>query len=333
MKALLRVLLILLASVGSCAAHPLAPTLYDVVETQAGRLQVQWKSPRSQASGNQLQPEFPAGCAVERNGVTQQAVETGLLTRFSLACAGALRPGDRFAASGLETSPGGVLLRVKQADGSLHRQLLDPRQPQWQLPEPAAPGTAFLGMVGLGVEHLLGGLDHLLFVLCLVLLVPQPWRLLGLLTAFTAGHSVTLALASLGWIQLPGILVEASIALSIVVLAAQLGERLRGDQAEPAQTLRRPWLTCTAFGLLHGLGFAGALAEVGLPQDDLLQSLLGFNLGIELGQVAVVAAALLALALLRRLDVQWPLPARLAPVYLIGSCAGFWVCERLWPVV
>ena len=190
------------------------------------------------------------------------------------------------------------------------------------------PGTAEVAWtyIVLGVEHILGGVDHLLFVLALLLIVRGGRRILVTITAFTVAHSITLVAATLGWVHVPGPPVEAMIALSIVFVAAEIVQGLRGN---PGLTARAPWLVAFSFGLLHGFGFAGALAEVGLPQNAIPIALFAFNVGVELGQLIFVGVALVVRAVLTRL----PLPRRpwlpyVAP-YSIGAIAMFWVVQRV----
>ena len=216
-----------------------------------------------------------------------------------------------------------VLLRVLLADGRSLRAVLRPNAPSFILPAAQSPAGVAAGYLTLGIEHLLTGPDHLAFVLGLVLLVGSGRRLLGTITAFTLGHSVTLSLAALGFVRLPPAPIEAAIALSILVLAVELARQ------RPTVLGRRPWLMAASFGLLHGLGFAGALAQVGLPVEEIPLALLSFNVGIELGQIAFVLAILglgLGLSpLLRRL----PAWSAAAPTYVIGTLAAFWMFERL----
>jgi hydrogenase/urease accessory protein HupE len=177
----------------------------------------------------------------------------------------------------------------------------------------------------LGVEHILLGTDHLLFVLALVLLVKGWRRLVGTITSFTVAHSITLALATLGLVHVPGPPVEACIALSIVFVAAEI---VRSRQGSPGLTERAPWLIAFTFGLLHGLGFAGALSEVGLPQQAIPLALLFFNVGVELGQLAFVFAVLLTISIAARSSLRAPAWAWRVVPYTIGSVAMFWVIER-----
>jgi hydrogenase/urease accessory protein HupE len=179
----------------------------------------------------------------------------------------------------------------------------------------------------LGIEHILLGIDHLLFVLGLVLIVQSAKLLVQTITAFTIAHSITLAVATLGFVHVPGAPVEAVIALSILFLASELTRQRRG---ESGLTARYPWLVAFSFGLLHGFGFAGALAEVGLPERDITLALLVFNLGVEAGQLLFVAGVLALLWLGRRVIVSPP-PRWLqdAPAYAIGSLAAFWLIQRV----
>jgi hydrogenase/urease accessory protein HupE len=179
-----------------------------------------------------------------------------------------------------------------------------------------------------GVEHILLGYDHLLFVFALMLIVRSLAMLLWTVTAFTAAHSITLALATLGVVDVPGPPVEATIALSIVLLAVEI---LRARAGEPSFTAQRPWLVAFTFGLLHGFGFAGALTEIGLPQADVPLALFAFNVGVELGQLAFVAAVLAAWSALRRVRWSTRVAARATVVatYFIGAVASFWFVERL----
>ena len=179
-----------------------------------------------------------------------------------------------------------------------------------------------------GVEHILFGFDHLLFVLALILIVRSGRVLLWTITAFTLAHSITLSLATLGVVQVPAPPVEAAIALSIVLLACEIIRLRRG---QTSLTARWPWLVAFAFGLLHGLGFAGALTEIGLPQGDIPLALFAFNVGVEIGQLIFVAAVLGVLACVKRIDFP-PVVERHAlsiATYGIGTMAAFWFIERL----
>jgi hydrogenase/urease accessory protein HupE len=192
---------------------------------------------------------------------------------------------------------------------------------------PASGGSAgAFSYLRLGVEHILLGLDHLLFVLGLVLLVRPRWLLLKTVTAFTVGHSVSLALATLGVVRVPGPPLEAVIALSIVFLAADV---IRARRGRPHLTARYPWVIAGAFGLLHGLGFATALTALGLPSSAVPIALILFNVGVELGQIVFIAFVLALLASWRALDGRSRPWVEAIPVYATGIIAAFWFAERL----
>ena len=176
----------------------------------------------------------------------------------------------------------------------------------------------------LGVEHILFGFDHLVFVFALLLVVTNYWKLLQAVTSFTVAHSITLAAATLGWVNVPQSPVEAVIALSILFVAAEI---VHWRQGRPGITRERPWLVAFVFGLLHGFGFAGALSEIGLPEHAIPLSLLFFNLGVEAGQLMFIAAVFLVWAVFRK--VPWPQWVWRVPVYAIGGLAGFWTIERI----
>jgi len=219
-----------------------------------------------------------------------------------------------------------VLARVERRDGTSQVESLAPGRAVFTVePSLGLAQTAVTYLV-LGIEHILGGVDHLLFVLALLLIVRGFKRIAITITAFTVAHSLTLAAATLGVANVPGPPVEAIIALSIVFVAAEVVRGLRG---QPGLTARAPWVVAFSFGLLHGFGFAGALAEVGLPQNAIPLALLTFNVGVEIGQLLFVTAALSAGALLARLPVRPPAWGKWVAPYAIGTVAMFWVAERV----
>lgn len=220
-----------------------------------------------------------------------------------------------------------ALVRVAYADGTEFVTRLQADHPTTTIS--AAPGPAAVARTYfiLGVEHILLGIDHLLFVLALLLIIDCRRKLLWTITAFTLAHSITLALASLGYVSLPGPPVEAVIALSIVLVAM---ETLRKRRGEHPATARWPWVVAFGFGLLHGFGFAGALIHIGLPQKSVPLALLMFNVGVEAGQLVFVAGVLFLAAGIRRLPFRLPGWLNAVPPYAIGSIAMFWVLQRSW---
>ena len=304
-------------------AHRLAPALLELVERGEGRVDVRFKVPEEQPVGSELRPQLPDGCSAQAAPeATREG--TGVVLRWSEQCAGGL-VGARVGLEGLEGSGSNALLRVQLADGRSFRAVLDPRAPAFRVPERESRVQVLRGYLELGVEHILSGFDHLLFVFGLVLLVRGGRRLVWTITAFTLGHSVTLSLASLGFVRFPSAWIEVLIAGTILWLAAELA---RGESAQPSALRRSPWLVAGGFGLLHGLGFAGALAEVGLPEGEIPLALLSFNLGIEAGQLAFVAVVLAAQRLLARPLSAAPAWLTRAPVTAMGALAAYWCFER-----
>ena len=305
------------------AAHEVRPAYLEVREDAPGELHVLFKRPVRGGRGLPLQLRFPAGCAAAPTAY-ERVGSSALVERTRLVCP---EDGDAtFAVEGLRASLTDVAVRVERADGSQLRTLLRPDAPAF-----AWKGAAPSGLPAwfrLGVEHLAFGLDHVLFVLCLLFFLDRVGPLVRAITAFTLAHSITLAASALGAVRVPQEPVEALIALSILMLAV---EKLRGGG--DTLTSRHTWLVALVFGLVHGFGFAGAIAEIGLPRGERLAALGLFNVGIELGQLAIVAVALLLVAGLRRIPGLPAVGLARASLYGIGSLAGFWVVERVLGLV
>jgi hydrogenase/urease accessory protein HupE len=307
-----------LVAAGS-VAHEVRPAYLEIDETAPERFAVTWKQPVLADRRLAIDPVFPAAC--ERTG-TALPEHTGaaLLERWELACD--LRSGT-LGIEGLSATLTDTLVRITYLDGEVRSQILRPSSPTLDLGSatPAMGGYFFMG-----VEHLLFGIDHILFVIGLVLFIRTPWTLVKTVTAFTVSHSITLALSVLELVRLPQGPVEAVIALSILFLARELmvPERRRSDLTRAA-----PWLMAFAFGLLHGFGFAGALADIGLPQGQLAVSLLLFNLGIEAGQLLVIAAMLSAGWAIRQATASLLPLAERGFATAMGCVAGFWTIDRV----
>ncbi|MDO9060683.1 MAG: HupE/UreJ family protein [Bradyrhizobium sp.] len=234
--------------------------------------------------------------------------------------------GQMVRIDGLPPDIADVLVRVERSDGTSQVARLLPSNPAFVVEASAGAAQVARTYFVLGVEHILLGVDHLLFVLALLLVVRNAGRVVMTVTAFTLAHSITLAAATLGLVRVSGPPVEAMIALSIVFVAAEI---VHGAQGRPGLTERWPWLVAFTFGLLHGLGFAGALADIGLPQNAIPLALFFFNVGVELGQLLFVAAVAVAASLMARARHVWPRWIELAPAYAIGSMAMFWVLQRV----
>lgn len=316
--------LLLVGVAAPAAAHEVRPAYLELRETGAGEVDVLWKTPMVGDRRLALAPAL-SGTSEELAPVATRRTGSAAVQTWRLRLAEPLR-GRTLAIDGLEATMTDALVRIELADGTTWVERLTPRAPRVTIPERQGGGSVAAAYLELGVEHILLGVDHLLFVLALLLVTRGPLRLVKTVTAFTVAHSVTLALATLGVVHVPQAPVEAVIALSIVFVAAEIVHARRGV---PGLTARAPWLVALTFGLLHGFGFAGALAEIGLPQGQIPLALLFFNLGVEAGQLLFVAAVLAALALARRVRIELPRRAELVPPYAIGSLAMFWVIERV----
>jgi hydrogenase/urease accessory protein HupE len=320
---LLMGVLIALAAAAPATAHQFAPALLEIEERSADEAAVKWKQPAVRVQGSQLRPVLPVEC--EGLGDPEVKTEgTGIRASWRIRCPGGLT-GKSVGVEGIAGSQADVLLRITLRDGRRIRHVLKAEAPSFRIDADSSRTGVFKDYATLGVEHILLGWDHLLFVLALVLLVGWGRSLVWTITSFTAGHSVTLALASLGVVNMPQAPIEAAIALSIYFLAVEL---IAARKDKRTLTQRAPWAVAAGFGLLHGLGFAGALAEVGLPTAEIPLALFSFNVGIELGQLAFVGAVLLVVAAIRRTPVAWPRWAKAVPVYGIGTMATFWFLQR-----
>jgi hypothetical protein len=327
----------------SVHAHRLSPAYFGLTESAPDVFDVEWKVSVPGGLADVLEPRVPDGCAV-RGNVRSYVVDDARLQLGVIACDGALA-GRELSVNGLASTDTDVLVRIAWLDGSSFTHRLVPGSPEVVVPERASglavAGTYFV----LGVEHILLGIDHLLFVLALLLLVDGIGRLVATVTAFTLAHSVTLGAATLGVVNVPSAPVEATIALSILFLATELarGGAAEGVERPPAPAAyapraagephgdlarRFPWFVAFAFGLLHGFGFAGALSEVGLPQQAIPLALLFFNVGVEAGQLAFIAGVLGIAWAWRRAAAPAPAWWPRAAAYAIGSVAAFWTIER-----
>jgi hydrogenase/urease accessory protein HupE len=297
------------------------PGALEIAEVEPGRFSVTWKQPAQADRRLTLDPQLPDACAMRPDGPPEHT-GSALIRRWHADCD--LRSG-RLAIDGLSATLTDVMVRIRYLDGTTLSRILRPAEPAMDLADPA---PALGGYFALGVEHLLLGPDHILFVIGLVLLIGSPWMLVKTITAFTVAHSVTLALSVLELVRLPQGPVEAMIALSILYLARELTL----PEPDRSPLLRAaPWIMAFAFGLLHGFGFAGALADIGLPRDQLAASLLLFNVGIEAGQLIVVGV-LLGCAALARNAIARPVEfarARAPFVFMMGCVAAFWTIDRV----
>lgn len=319
---LIAALLACLGLAPPACADELRPGYLDLTQRTNEDWRVVWKAPIAGGMAGGVTPVFPDACTSVQEA---QALEgDALRTVWSLTCPKGLE-GERVGLTGLGSTVSDALVRVAPLDRPSRSVRLTIDEPDVDiLARPDRLEVAKTYLV-LGVQHILFGLDHLLFVLSLVVLLRGGWIIAKTVTAFTAAHTLTLIGATLGWFSLPQAPVEAVIALSIVFLAVEIAKAQPGA---PRLSERFPWVVAFMFGLLHGFGFAGALAEIGMPENETPVALLTFNIGVEIGQLAIVAAALVPIHLVQRFAQGWLRPVKLVAAYAIGCTASAWLIQR-----
>lgn len=315
------IFLLLIASSFS-HAHKLAPSLLQLTEVEPGVFEVYWKTPTLVTAGQTLEPVFPAHCRAQ-NPVEESVDGSGNVQRWRMACQQPMA-GEALAVKGMDSTGTATVIKVQWLDGASSQSIINARSPSLSIPQQQTTAGIIAAYISLGAEHIWLGVDHLLFVLALVMLVKTTRKLVWTITAFTVGHSITLSLVSLGYLDYPVSLVEFTIALSILVLAIELARPQQGDH----WIRNHSWIVAVSFGLLHGMGFAGALREVGLPAGDIPLALFSFNVGIELGQIVFVFICLGLGALALRYSRGFINIGRWLLVYCIGSLSAFWCIER-----
>lgn len=321
----------LTGTAGVPSAHALQPGFLELTAQGPDSWLVLWRVPDVNGRPMQILPVLPEGCtpadspAVRFDGNAWSAV-------WLATCPGGLA-GGTVRIDGLERTATDVLVRSEMAAGQSGTLRLTASAPAASLPEVLSRSEVVTTYGALGVTHILTGIDHLVFVLALILLTRGTRRLIATVTAFTLGHSLSLAAAALGWIVMPSPPVEAVIALSIMFLAREL-VRPAGPREDMIEAY--PWIVALGFGLLHGLGFAGALLDIGLPATEVPLALVMFNLGVEAGQLLFIAGVLVLWALLHRLRpaLAQTLTRRgetgnRALGLIIGSVSAVWFVERL----
>lgn len=318
-------------------AHELRPAYLSITETtdaqyDAAQYEVLWKTPALGEKQLALKVQFPSACSVS-NGMRMVEKSNFAIETWTLKCPQSLR-GKFLNIGGLDKTLTDVLVRIEWANGEVFTVRLTPDNTRLDFANIGVQGGVSKTYFKLGLQHILGGIDHLLFVLAVMLLIVNGKNLLSrklfwAITAFTLGHSVTLALASLGLVRFNTGLIETLIAMSIVLMAYEAARRVYGKSG---LTLEHPWLVTFSFGLLHGFGFAGALQAIGLPQTDLPLALLCFNIGVEAGQFLFVMCVFVVLSLpVFKKETYMP-SLRLAASYCIGIMAVFWTLQRALPL-
>jgi len=317
-------LFVSLALVTLAQAHESRPAYLEINETAPGRYDILWRTPVNAGMRLPIVLKFPRDTSNITEPNIRELPDSLVERRIVKSDTGLV--GKRIHFVGLEATITDVLTRIHLLDGSESTTLVHPSKAWVEVTGSQGLASVAASYTLLGIEHIGFGIDHLLFVLALLIITNGTARSIKTVTAFTVAHSITLALATLGFVHVPSKPVEATIALSIVFVAS---ETYRRRQGQVGIASRAPWVVAFAFGLLHGFGFAGALSEVGLPQNHIPAALFFFNVGVELGQLAFVAVVLGFIALLKRIPGRAPRWVELVPPYAIGSIAVFWVLQRV----
>ena len=318
-------LVVLLSSLSAAIAHESRPAYLEIHETAPGQYTLLWRTPIKAGRRLPVVLQVPDGVRNLRDPVVQTLSDSTLERRWIEAGPDGLA-GKRIEFPGLQFTITDAVVRVNLLDGRNWLAIARPSQPWVSIEQAPGRWGVVADFVRQGTWHILSGPDHLLFVFGLLLLVGTPWMLVKTITAFTVAHSITLAAATLGYVQPPAPPIEAAIALSILFLGAEV---LRARRGGTSLSIRHPWIVAFAFGLLHGFGFASAMSAAGLPSADLPLALVSFNVGVELGQLAFVAVVLLLARGLRALALTWPRPVEVLPAYAVGSLGAFWLIQRL----
>lgn len=304
-------------------AHEIRPAFLQIIQTNESSYNVFWKVPSMGDGVPKISPIFAPFFTLETLKQPNQ-IPGSVIYSYKISSEEALK-GTIITIDGLDKTLIDVLVNIRYLSGEKITFMLQPDKDSAVIPIESSTFNVIKTYTFLGIEHILLGIDHLLFVLALILITKGRWKILKTITAFTIAHSITLSLAAMGYVNFPTPPVEAVIALSIIFLAIEIIKNLKGKQT---LTSKKPWLVAFTFGLLHGFGFAGALANIGLPQLDIPLALASFNIGVELGQIAFVVVILLLIKMLS-FKKQWPMYIKKIPAYAIGSLASFWMIERI----
>ncbi|WP_299951945.1 HupE/UreJ family protein [uncultured Ruegeria sp.] len=309
---------------GNATAHALDPGYLEIRQIASGTWSVHWRKPDVNGKPMSIDAVLPDGCTPAR-GPDPVSDSKAWVSSWVVECRAGIA-GQPIEIEGLAVQNNDVLVRLHPLQAEPTTLRFTPDTSVQNIPSEQTTWSVFIAYFQLGFEHILEGWDHLLFVFALFILVRDPWRLVGAVTAFTLAHSITLALATFGVLNVPGPPVEAVIALSIVFLAMEI---VKGGEGRSRLSKQKPWIVCFGFGLLHGLGFAGALADIGLPANDIPAALLAFNLGVEAGQLSFVGSLAVLVIAWRSVALPISQTATLATAYGIGSVSMYWFIERI----
>jgi hydrogenase/urease accessory protein HupE len=306
-------------------AHESQPGMLDLHQLSENRYEVIWRAPIYYGKPHPARLQLPEQWQDVAEPTVRRLPDSQLFRRIVAVDNGGVE-GSVLRFQRLESTITDVFVRLNRLDGSVMTAVARPSKPYVELRGERSIATVARDYIGLGFHHILQGIDHLLFVMGLLLIVKSRKMLVKTVTAFTVAHSITLAIATLGYASVPIPPLNAAVALSILFLGPEIVRTWRG---QTSLTILYPWCVAFLFGLLHGFGFASGLTTTGMPKSELLPALLFFNVGVELGQLAFVFIVLALVRSCKMLDVRWPRWAELAPGYAVGSLGAFWTIQRV----
>ncbi|MBE1508346.1 hydrogenase/urease accessory protein HupE [Rhizobium viscosum] len=313
------------AFVSGAVAHEIRPAYLQIDEMAANRYKVVWRTPMLSGMRLPIVLRFPESVRNVTEPAERDLPDSLVQTRV-IETDGAGLAGKRVEFVGLQATITDVLVRVHLLDGTVEMTMIHPSQPWIDFAATRSPLAAARVYFVSGFQHILLGIDHLLFVFGLLFIVRSRWMLVKTITAFTVAHSITLAAATLGKVEIPALPLNAMIALSTLFLGPEIVRVWRG---QTSFTIRHPWIVSFAFGLLHGFGFASGLTALGLPQGDIPFALLMFNLGVEAGQLVFVGLIVLLIAALKSIEIRLPRGLELMPAYVVGILGAYWTIDRI----
>jgi hydrogenase/urease accessory protein HupE len=316
--------LFFIACTGLVSAHESQPGTLEIKQLATDRYDVTWRAPIYYGKPHPARLLLPEAW---QNIVqpTERRMADSIVFRRVIKAGKKSIEGDIVRFPGLEATITDVFVRLTRLDGTMMTAVVLPTRPYVELRGERSWSATAGEYVGLGFHHIMLGIDHLLFVLGLLLIVQSRMMLFKTITSFTVAHSITLAIATLGFASVPLPPLNAAVALSILFLGPEIVRSWRG---ETSLTIQYPWIVAFMFGLLHGFGFASGLSTTGMPSAELPWALLFFNVGVELGQVAFVFLILLLARSFRILEIHWPRWVEMAPGYAVGSLGAYWTIQR-----
>jgi hypothetical protein len=310
----------------NASAHESQPGSLNLNQLSSNRYEILWRAPIYYGKPHPAKLHLPDDWVTVGEPTVRQLADSALYKRIVDVEGGSIN-GSLIRFPGLEATITDVFVRISRLDGSQATLIVRPTQPFAELRGERPWYLSSGEYLVLGFHHIMMGIDHLLFVLGLLIIVSDRSVLVKTITAFTVAHSITLAIATFGYASVPGPPLNGAIALSILFLGPEIVRVWRG---ETSFTIRHPWVVAFGFGLLHGFGFASGLSTVGMPQAEIPLALLMFNIGVELGQIVFVVLILLIYRSLKVLAFRWPRWVEFVPGYVIGSLGAFWTIQRTW---